>query len=542
MSALSNKRSAVDVALDVAAFVGLFIALILPHRLSWITLSSFGYLPLEAIVFGLLLLVPGRAGAWLRTLVALVLALGLVFKVSDLIAYQVFSRPFNPVFDAYLLADGMRLLTGAIGQLGAVLVALLLGLVFVVIFLLSFAVLGRIRAVLQLAPQRSLQGLSALLVLWVVLKMAGWPRVNTYFHDEFVLHVHAIVDSVADIKTFGATVNDDDYASVPGEQLFSKLRGKDVYVVFVESYGRIVLDDPEFAAGVLPTLEQASFQLQLNGLQARSAYLTSPTVGGISWLAHGTALSGLWINSQVRYDTLMMSERPTLNRLFKRAGWRTVAAMPAISMAWPEGEYFGYDHIYDSINSGYEGLPFNWVTMPDQYVLSALQAHERSSAHTPVMAEIALISSHAPWTPTPSLVPWDAVGDGTIFNAQTQAGPDVEAVWQDTALIREQYRKSIEYVINNLASYAIQYGDDDLVMIILGDHQPAPLVAGDTGNADVPVHIIARDPAVFDAIADWQWSEGLLPAADAPVWRMDSLRDRIIQAFSGSEAAADVQQ
>lgn len=519
--------------LTVASFVFLFVALIIPNRLSWITLSSFGYLPLELIVIGLVLLLPGRSSAWLRALATVLLSLGIVFKIADLVAYQVFSRPFNPVFDAYLLADGMRLLTGAVGRIGAVIVALLLVVAVVLVFVLAYLVLGRIQQTLKAEPRRSSWALAGLLVVWVALKFSGWARVNTYFYDEFAFHVRATFDSLADIETFGSTVNNDVYRDFSGEQLFSKLRGKDVFVIFVESYGRVALDDETFGPAVRATMEQAEQQLTLNGLQARSAYMTSPTVGGISWLAHGTALSGLWINSQVRYDTLMMSKRHTLNALFKRAGWRTVAAMPAISMVWPEGQYFGYDHVYDANNFGYRGLPFNWVTMPDQYVLSALQAQERDKQdRAPVMAEIALISSHAPWTPTPQLVRWDEVGDGTIFNAQTQAGPAPEEVWRDTATIREQFRKSIEYVINNVVSYAINYGDDDLVLLILGDHQPAPLVSGDIDNADVPVHLIARDPAVFDAIQAWQWSEGLLPKDDAPVWRMDMLRDRFVDAFS----------
>ena len=521
--------------LNILAFFFLFIALVIPNRLAWITPGSFVFLPLELIVFSLLLLVPARAGHVLRVTLALILATGLVFKLADLVAYQVFSRPFNPVFDLYLLADGMRLLTGAIGRIGALLAALLLVVALALVFLLAFAVLGRIRTVLHQQPRRSLQISGALLGLWIVLKLSGFARVNTYFHDEFVQHVYAIFNSLDDIRNFSATVNDDPYAAASGQQLFDKLRGKDVYVIFVESYGRIVLDDPEFSAAVQPTLEQAAFQLQINGIGARSAFIRSSTVGGISWLAHATTMSGLWIDSQLRYDTLMMSKRPTLNRLFQRAGWRTLAVMPAISMVWPEAKYFGYDHVYDAHNSGYNGLPFNWVTMPDQYVMSALQAHERTQdERAPIMAEIALISSHAPWTPTPELVLWSEVGDGTVFNEQTLAGPAVDDVWQDTALIRQQYRQSIEYVINNLASYAIQYGDDNLVMLILGDHQPAPLVTGAIDNADVPVHIIARDPAVFDAIADWQWSEGLLPANDAPVWRMDTLRDRFIDAFTSN--------
>lgn len=83
----------------------------------------------------------------------------------------------------------------------------------------------------------------------------------------------------------------------------------------------------------------------------------------------------------------------------------------------------------------------------------------------------------------------------------------------------------------------MNYADENVVVLILGDHQPAPIVTGETsrtapGSRDVPVHLIARDPKVTEAIARWNWTPGLLPAADAPVWRMDELRNKFIDAFS----------
>jgi hypothetical protein len=149
------------------------------------------------------------------------------------------------------------------------------------------------------------------------------------------------------------------------------------------------------------------------------------------------------------------------------------------------------------------------------------------------MAELALISSHAPWTPIAELVPWDQVGDGRIFNDQAQAGPSPEEVWSEVDSIRDYYRQSIEYMLETLVSYIQQYGDENLVLLVLGDHPPAPMVSGDAQGRDVPIHLIAQDPAVIEAIADWQWQPGMLPDADAPVWRMDRFRDRFVEAFSG---------
>jgi phosphoglycerol transferase MdoB-like AlkP superfamily enzyme len=527
------KQPHLQFALTGAAFLFLLIALVIPSRLSWIAPDSMAFVPRELLFLALLLLVPGRAGAVIRRVAAVLLAAGIIFKLADLVAYEVFSRQFNPVFDAYLLADGMNLLTGAIGRAGALLVAALLLALAIGIILLAFAVMQRIQTALQTRPRRTVAVVASVAVVMTLLSFAGIRRTSTLFYDQLVMHGRNTLVSIADIGAFRALVDIDAYANVPGDTLFGALAGKDVLVVFIESYGRVVLDKEEFALHVRPALEQNSRELAAQGFLAQSAFLTSPTVGGISWLAHGTVLSGLWIDSTVRYDSLVMSRRATLNQLFRRAGWRTVAVMPAISMLWPEGDYFGYDRIYAAQDLGYQGLPFNWVTMPDQYVLSAFEARERQPGQrAPVMAEIALISSHAPWTPTPELIAWDSVGDGSIFNAQALAGDPPEVVWQDNARIREQYRKSIEYVIADLVSYVLTYGDDDLVLLIMGDHQPAPLVTGELANHDVPVHLIARDPAVLAAVADWRWSNGLLPAADAPVWRMDEVRDRLLAAFS----------
>jgi hypothetical protein len=525
----------------VAVFV-LFIVLVIPNRISWMTGLSFVLFPLELVILGLILLVPGRAGQVLKAIAATLLATGIIFKTADVAAYQVFARPFNPVFDLYLLADGMNLLTGAIGRIGAWLVALLLAAVTLAIIAFAFAILRLVQAGIKANQRKARMILFSALGLWFVLPLVGWYRVSHAFYDNLAEHFVSTIHSIADIKSFRTLVNIDSYAETPANTLFEKLRGKDVLVVFVESYGRVVLDNPDFATFVKPVLEQGSLDLAANGLYARSTFLTSPTVGGISWLAHGTLLSGLWIDSQVRYDSLMMSKRPSLNRLFKNAGWRTVAIMPAITMDWPESDYFGYDQVFGARGLGYQGKPFNWVTMPDQFVLSAFQARERKDeTRPPVMAEIALISSHAPWTPIPVMLPWQAVGDGSIFNEQATAGDAPEVVWQDPERIKLQYRRSIEYAVADLVSYALTYGDENLVLLILGDHQPAPLVTGDLTNHDVPVHLIARDPAVMAAMADWQWTDGLIPAADAPVWRMDELRNRFVAAFSPAVAAPNVQ-
>ena len=71
--------------------------------------------------------------------------------------------------------------------------------------------------------------------------------------------------------------------------------------------------------------------------------------------------------------------------------------------------------------------------------------------------------------------------------------------------------------------------------MLLGDHPPAPFVAEHAGH-DVPVHVIGA-PATLGRLDGWGWTPGLVPAPDAPVWRMDAFRDRFLAAFGRSGRA-----
>ena len=53
---------------------------------------------------------------------------------------------------------------------------------------------------------------------------------------------------------------------------------------------------------------------------------------------------------------------------------------------------------------------------------------------------------------------------------------------------------------------------------------------------DVPITIVAKDPAVLNKIATWHWQDGLRPGKGTPVWKMDAFRDRFLTAF-GSPAS-----
>jgi hypothetical protein len=140
----------------------------------------------------------------------------------------------------------------------------------------------------------------------------------------------------------------------------------------------------------------------------------------------------------------------------------------------------------------------------------------------------------------PRLLDWDELGDGSVYDGMPAAGPQPADVIGDAARVRALFGQSIEYALSSLISFVTTFHaqDDDLVLVLVGDHQPASIVTGPEAGHDVPITILARDPAVIDRTAPWGWDDGMLPSPDAPVWRMDAFRDRFLTAFGPSPGGA----
>jgi hypothetical protein len=537
-------RSVLSAVPTVLAAVLLLLALVAPHRLEEATPGSFVRLPVELLVFlALVVAVPRRLGGT-RRVVALAagaaLAVVAVFRLLDVGFLQALNRPFDPLIDWRYAGSLVETVRGsAPGTTGD----LLLGVaVLVVVALLVLLPLSALRVAEAAARHR---GVTMVLVavlapLWLGLGLldvrAGTGPVASGTAAAYAYHQVARVPSeLRDQREFVRAAAQDPMRDVPADQLLTGLRGKDVLLVFVESYGRVAVEGTSYSRGVDRVLDAGTRRLAGDGFAARSAYLTSPTFGAISWLAHSTLQSGLWVDSQQRYDHLVTSSRQTLSSLFARAGWRTVADVPADNRDWPQGAFYGFDHVYDSRDVGYRGPRFGYPTMPDQYTLDAFHRLELAPTdRRPVMAEIDLITSHAPWSRTPRMVPQRTVGDGSVFDGMPETLDSETDIWPAPDRVRAAYGHSIEYSLRSMVSFLRSYGDRRLVVVMLGDHQPASIVSGTDPGYDVPVTVIARDPRVLDRISGWGWDEGLRPGHDAPVWRMDAFRDEFLAAYGSS--------
>jgi phosphatidylglycerophosphate synthase len=536
----TRRRVMAGVGTALACVLVLF-ALIAPNRISHLTPAAFARIPIEALIgVALVLVLPKVARRVAAVIVGLGIGLLLVIKLADMGFNETLARPFDLVFDWSFLGPGYDYLGDSIGTFGATLVAIgAVLLIAAVLVLMTVAVLRLTRLMVDRRTTAT-RTVAVFGVVWLVCAVLGVqftqdaPVASRSAADSVFDEVKSVRAGLLDPQQFAKEASVDNFRYTSGDDLLTGLRGKDVVLNFVESYGKVAITDPVIAPGVDKVLDEGHDKLKAAGFDARSGFLTSSTFGGGSWLAHASMQSGLWIDNQQRYDALTAGDRMSLTKAFKRGGWKTVGASPQINQDWPEGEYFGYDTMYTADNVGYEGPQFTYSKMPDQYTLEHFQQAERSKpGHAPVMAELDLTSSHSPWAPLPTLIDdWNKVGKGDVYGAQKEHGTRAKDFWPDPTKVKQAYGDSIEYCINTLVSYVQNYGDDNLVLIFLGDHQPAPIVSGEDASHDVPITIVAKDPKVLNAVSQWGWQDGLHPNAKAPVWKMSQFRDKFLTTFS----------
>ena len=542
-----RARAVISVVLTTLSFLLVWAVLVLPDEPAHFGSAALIRVPIEGLVLiAVAIYLPVTGRRVLAVLTGLALTLVVLLKVINYEIFQLFDRGFEPLGDIGQLGNAietLRLESGA-SQARLIEIGAVVGVVAALV-LLPLAML-RVTRVAAENRRRALRAVGALAVVWAVCGVLGAQLVS---HTPIASAVSAgllfdqgrtIRDEVEDEGVFAKEIKHDDFRDTPTSSLLGALRGKDVLLVFAESFGRVALEESSFAPEVNEALAEGDRRLASAGFHSRSGFLISPTFGGGSWLAHSSLNAGLWVHNLRRYAQLLPERRFTLASAFNRAGWRTVDDVPSNDRPWPEGKaFYRWDKLYDRDQVGYRGPTFSYASMPDQYIYSALQRLELGKTHRrPLFAEVDTVSSHQPWNRIPEEIPWDKVGNGSIYNhlPDHYEGGSFLSYWADASRVQANYGRSIVYTINTLTKFIQHYGKKNLVVIELGDHQPRNPVTGEQAGHQVPISIISHDPKVLKRIEGWGWNPGLRPHKDAPVWPMSGFRNRFFRAFDSKPA------
>jgi hypothetical protein len=301
----------------------------------------------------------------------------------------------------------------------------------------------------------------------------------------------------------------------------------------IESYGAAVVERPDFARRVAPVYRAFEEQLGSRGFSLATGLLDSPTAGGRSWLAFATLATGVPPSDQLRYELLLANKPKPLARFFRDAGYRTVLAQPGTTRPWSKGEMFAFEKHYYAWNFEYAGPGYAWATMPDQFVLDFVRRREVMAHASSLFVQYVLVSSHAPWSHQPILVDdWELIQNGAVYHEQEMVRFPIE--WPHFAHAAQAYITSVVYDLEVLQRYLAQFISDDSLIILLGDHQPIPEVAGVSKSASVLVHVLSRDASLLAPFRARGYAAGMRPAKHAPHPPMDSFLPSFLSDFSSS--------
>jgi hypothetical protein len=334
------------------------------------------------------------------------------------------------------------------------------------------------------------------------------------------------------IRVAGATVADNYRASVAVRRRLGALRDAPLddryqslmkvrlakrptfYLLMVEAYGE-VLATWDMAPAYKALMARVGERLAKAGYTMRTAYSSAPVHGGRSWLSIATVQTGILIDEPDSFAAFESASRrvPTLIQFFRNQGYHTASLEPGTKERPGINNYDLYDHDQriEAPRLDYHGKQYGFGEIPDQYSLGVFQ--KRFLQPEPRYLWYMAVSTHYHWPDdaVPPIVRDVATlnGPGPLVadDASWPPLPGVDAIASD---LRRNYFKTVEYEWRALTDFLVADPSKDLIVIVLGDHQPR-LESNAPGEVTFhsPVHVIARDPNFVDRFADLGFQPGM---------------------------------
>ena len=475
----------------------------------------------------------GMAALWV------VLAIG---HYADVTTPALYGRDINLYWDAQYMPDVAAMIARAapLWLIAAAVAAVALAIA-ILFLMFCWAFYCVAQAMAQARARRWLAALAiGMFVVFGVQKLIASRSTEVYEFDPVVTFAPPVTLTYARQARLVLAARAGEHTLPPSPKMdadLARVRGADVTLIFIESYGALAYERPDIARPLEAARTELAAAIRDTHQQVVTAFVESPTFGGSSWLAHISLMSGIEVRDPATNASLMSQQRETLVTAFKRQGYRTVAMMPGLRQRWPEGAFYGFDEIYGAARLDYRGPEFGWFAVPDQFSLARVEALERDArSQAPTFMFFPTISTHFPFIPSPPYQPdWARMltdhpyGGRAIVEAY-----DHEPDWTSFG---PGYVRAMTYTYQTLAGYLRMTAGRDRVLIVLGDHQPAAAVSGEGATWDVPVHVIAPDGSrpdrsiVLATLRQHGFGAGLTPHRP-PLGKMHTLLPLLLDAFS----------
>ena len=269
-----------------------------------------------------------RVGRLMSMALTGLLLFGVFVEVYDVFILRAFSRPSILYTDRLLLWDGVNLAFdlvpgGIVGTM--VLTGALIGL-------LSFVVRQMVNVIdagtQALDLSRGWVMLVALALLGVMLERGPEKR-DALVQSPYARLAHNVSRSV-DMGREMALLAAEPLSLSPEQRLSGEplAQTPDIYVLVIESYGSALLEHDSLRREHAAQMNQVEGRLRDAGYRLLSNQSESPVVGGLSWQATSTLLSGIRISNQHIYSKLSESGAYGLPEFLNSKGYTTWTVQP----------------------------------------------------------------------------------------------------------------------------------------------------------------------------------------------------------------------
>ncbi|MBD3275742.1 MAG: hypothetical protein GF372_10540 [Candidatus Marinimicrobia bacterium] len=310
-------------------------------------------------------------------------------------------------------------------------------------------------------------------------------------------------------------------SAVPGE-ITKNSSTPNIYVFFVESYGKILAEDQRMRSRYDQLMAQLNDSLLRNEWSAVTNYSRAPVIGGSSWLSALTFLSGKNIDNQIKYGYFTANYTPDFVTYLHRKGYHSVLLQPPTRErpGLPVNNLYKFDTsvVYDDLQ--YTGKKYGWGIIPDQYSIRFVQERYLSKISEPIFLFFTMVSSHVPWD-IHQLPPYaNEPHSSEDLLSLYQNDQDSEVSHRDKTDSNpdsygfiENYLHFVSYDLQVIEQFILNDISPESVILIIGDHQP-PILKQQNPNSQTPVHVISQNQVLLDTFKQYNFVPGMFMESD----------------------------
>lgn len=457
--------------------------------------------------------------AILVPLITLILALVISYETYEVIIIRFFMRQPMWTNDSLLFADGLNLLLDLWSNHWVIILSAVLA-IMVLFFLLIPKLVGFLIAAREYLTNKAVHAgvLFLLASMWLAIYLL-------YGHDQRFKDREGLAQSTVARMLYNRQLsvqyrnNLRKILSQPVDSTYFhydkiKLRQKpDVYFFFVESYGRILYDEPVFRQLFTVLADSFLNTVEKSGRRIVSNFSRSPIIGGGSWMSIATTIGGIKIDDQSLFSRYTSKPRPNMASFFHNQGYTTFLLQPNTRSkpARPIINQYGFDRMLFYNEMNYSGRHYGYGMVPDQYSLNYSFEQYVQPQKGPAFLFFMTVTPHAPWSEVaPVSARWQEFG--TRQEKPTDEFAEIRRRIKEAGIDQQNYMLAIAHDLLVIRDFIARIPDDAL-FVLLGDHQP-PIGNGTAGGFETPMHIICNDEKLLKCFGEFGFENGMIPTKD----------------------------